>query len=163
MIGLARRGEGEVVVLGTAGRAESDGARLEGLFTAGREAEWTEFLADCGKFDAEIDEEIRNGKFTMAELEEQEQSPERLRRWHRDLRHVMSSARPRPPTRSNGSSTVPSGWPTTPSRFPSPAPNVTHRPSARGPRVNIDTHLFQVINDLARDAVAAQDCLELRQ
>jgi hypothetical protein len=33
---------------------------MEALFTADREEEWTEFLADCGKFDAEIDKEIRN-------------------------------------------------------------------------------------------------------
>jgi hypothetical protein len=86
VIELAQRGEGEVVVLDAAGRAEQDAARMEALFTAEREDEWAEFLADCGKFDAEIDKEIRNRKFTMAELEEEEQSLERLRRWHRDLK-----------------------------------------------------------------------------
>jgi len=85
-IELAQRGGGEVVVLDAVGRAERDDGRLEALFTADREEEWTEFLADCGKFDAEIDKEIRNRKFTMAELEEEEQSLERLRRWHRDLK-----------------------------------------------------------------------------
>ncbi|WP_435122922.1 Chromate resistance protein ChrB [Amycolatopsis thermoflava] len=83
---LAGRGGGEVVVLDAAGRAEEDGARLEALFTADREEEWAEFLADCGKFEAEIDKEIAHRKFTMAELEEEEQSLERLRRWHRDLK-----------------------------------------------------------------------------
>lgn len=83
---LAQRGEGEVLVLDATGRAEQDVARLEALFTAERTEEWTEFLADCGKFDAEIDKEIRIGKFTMAELEEEEQSLERLRRWHRDIK-----------------------------------------------------------------------------
>jgi hypothetical protein len=86
VIELAQRGEGEVVVLDAAGRAEQDGARLAELFTADREEELAEFLADCGKFDAEIDKEIRNRKFTMAELEEEEQSLERLRRWHRELK-----------------------------------------------------------------------------
>ncbi|HEV7975709.1 Chromate resistance protein ChrB [Amycolatopsis sp.] len=86
VIELAQRGAGEVVVLDAAGRGEHDGARLEALFTADREEEWAEFLADCGKFDAEIDKEVRNCKFTMAELEEEEQSLERLRRWHRDLK-----------------------------------------------------------------------------
>ncbi|WP_025356967.1 Chromate resistance protein ChrB [Kutzneria albida] len=81
---LAQRGEGEVLVLDAVGREEADSARLEALFTAERAEEWTEFLADCGKFAAEIDKEIRNQKFTMAELEEEEQSLERLRRWHRD-------------------------------------------------------------------------------
>ncbi|GAA1018655.1 MULTISPECIES: Chromate resistance protein ChrB [Amycolatopsis] len=80
---LAERGEGEVITLDA---AERDGSRLVELFTADREEEWTEFLADCGKFDAEIDKEIRIVKFTMAELEEEEQSLERLRRWYRDLK-----------------------------------------------------------------------------
>ncbi|HVW42861.1 MAG TPA: Chromate resistance protein ChrB [Amycolatopsis sp.] len=85
-IELARRGDGEVIVLDAAGRGHTDGARLEALFTAERAEEWAEFLADCGKFDAEIAKEVRNRKFTMAELEEEEQSLERLRRWHRDLK-----------------------------------------------------------------------------
>jgi hypothetical protein len=82
---LAARGDGEVVVLSAAGRNERDAARMRELFTADRTAEWTEFLADCGKFDAEIDKELRIQKLTMAELEE-EQSLERLRRWYRDIR-----------------------------------------------------------------------------
>jgi vacuolar-type H+-ATPase subunit I/STV1 len=86
VIELAERGEGEVVVLEAAGRGETDAARLAELFTAERAAEWAEFLADCGKFDAEIDKEISKGKLTLAELEEEEQSLERLRRWHRDLK-----------------------------------------------------------------------------
>jgi hypothetical protein len=86
VIELARRGEGEVVVLDATGRAEPDAARLQELFTAERGEEWAEFLADCGKFDAEIDKEISKAKFTMAELEEEEHSLERLRRWHRELK-----------------------------------------------------------------------------
>ena len=81
---LAQRGDGEVVVLTAAGRAEPDAVRLEALFTAERYNEWSEFLSECVKFDAEIDKEIRIEKFTLAELEE-EQSLERLRRWHREL------------------------------------------------------------------------------
>jgi hypothetical protein len=83
---LAQRGEGEAIVLEATGRAEGDAARLEALFTEAREAEWAEFLADCAKYEAELDQEIAKGKFTLAELEEEEQSLERLRRWHRDLR-----------------------------------------------------------------------------
>lgn len=82
---LAERGAGEVIVPNAAGRSEADAARLAGLFTEARQAEWAEFVADCGKFDAEIDSEIAKGKFTLAELEEEEQSLERLRRWHREL------------------------------------------------------------------------------
>jgi len=82
---LAERGAGEVTVLTAAGRHEPDAARLEALFTAERDEEWAEFLADCAKFDAQIDKEIRIAKFTMAELEEEEHSLERLRRWYREL------------------------------------------------------------------------------
>jgi hypothetical protein len=62
-----------------------DAARFQAMFTAARSEDWTEFLADCGKFEVEVAKEIRIGKFTLAELEEEEQSLERLRRWHRDL------------------------------------------------------------------------------
>jgi len=50
------------------------------------EAEWAEFLSECTKFDDEIDKEIAIEKFTVAELDEEEQNLDRLRRWHRDLR-----------------------------------------------------------------------------
>ena len=85
-VALAERGDGEAIVVEATGRSEADAARLEVLFTAAREAEWAEFLADCGKYEAELDKEIATAKFTLAELEEEEQSLERLRRWHRDLR-----------------------------------------------------------------------------
>jgi hypothetical protein len=83
---LAERGDGEVVLLDATGRDEANTARLEGLFTAARQAEWTEFVADCGKYEAELDKELRIGKFTLAELDEEEQSLERLRRWYREIK-----------------------------------------------------------------------------
>jgi ChrB-like protein len=86
VIALAARGEGEVVVLDAAGHTDADSAWLEALFSAERTEEWTEFVSDCAKFDAEIDKEIRTRKLTMAELEEEEQSLERLRRWYRDIK-----------------------------------------------------------------------------
>jgi ABC-type branched-subunit amino acid transport system substrate-binding protein len=61
-------------------------AQLEQLFTDQREAEWVEFVADCAKFDAELADEVRKGKLTLAELDEEEQSLERLRRWYRAIR-----------------------------------------------------------------------------
>ncbi|GAA2436749.1 hypothetical protein GCM10010191_59450 [Actinomadura vinacea] len=82
---LTERAEGQAVALHASGRSAEDAARFEAMFTAARSEDWTEFLADCGKFDEEIAKEIRIGKFTLAELEEEEQSLERLRRWHRDL------------------------------------------------------------------------------
>jgi hypothetical protein len=86
VVEMADRGGGEVVTLSANGRSERDGVRLAELFTAVRDQEWAEFIADCGKFDAEIDREISQGKFTLAELEEKEQSLERLRRWHRTIK-----------------------------------------------------------------------------
>ncbi|WP_326771317.1 Chromate resistance protein ChrB [Streptomyces sp. NBC_01445] len=75
---------GQGVALQASGRTAEDAARFREMFTAARTAEWTEFLADCGKFEEEIAKD-RIAKFTLAELEEEEQSLERLRRWHRDL------------------------------------------------------------------------------
>jgi DNA-binding transcriptional regulator PaaX len=82
---LAERAGGEVIALRASGRAEVDATALERLYNESRAAEWTEFLADCAKFEAELAKEIRTQKFTLAELEEEEQSLDRLRRWHRDL------------------------------------------------------------------------------
>ena len=82
---LAERSGGQAVTLSASGRGPADAARFQAMFTAARSEDWTEFLADCGKFEAEIAKEIRIAKFTLAELEEEEQSLERLRRWHRDL------------------------------------------------------------------------------
>ncbi|MCX4822823.1 chromate resistance protein ChrB [Streptomyces sp. NBC_01142] len=76
---------GQGVTLRASGRSDQDAARFREMFTAARSADWTEFLADCGKFEEEIAKEVRVAKFTQAELEEEEQSLERLRSWHRDL------------------------------------------------------------------------------
>jgi hypothetical protein len=84
-IALTEQADGQVVTLNASGRDREDAVRLQGLFGAARSADWAEFLADCGKFEAELAKEIRTAKFTLAELEEEEQSLERLRRWHRDL------------------------------------------------------------------------------
>ncbi|MFE0254305.1 Chromate resistance protein ChrB [Streptomyces sp. NPDC059010] len=82
---LTERAGGEAMSLAATGRGAQDGQRLREMFTAARSADWAEFLADCGKFEQELAKEIRIAKFTLAELEEEEQSLERLRRWHRDL------------------------------------------------------------------------------
>ncbi|MFE0172297.1 Chromate resistance protein ChrB [Streptomyces sp. NPDC059002] len=82
---LADEAGGDVVTLAATGRTDADAARLKELFAVARAEDWAEFLADCGKFEEELAKEIRTAKFTLAELEEEEQSLERLRRWHRDL------------------------------------------------------------------------------
>jgi len=61
-------------------------SQLESLFTEQREAEWVEFLGDCDKYEAELKDEVAKGKLTLAELDEEEQSLDRLRRWFRTIR-----------------------------------------------------------------------------
>ena len=76
---------GQPVVLAVADDGESNG-KLEALFTAHREAEWAEFVSDCGKYEAELAGEVTKGKLTLAELDEEEESLDRLRRWYRAIR-----------------------------------------------------------------------------
>lgn len=77
---------GDLVILHAQGRSREDAERLEALYRTQREQEWAEFRADCDKYLAELDREVAQQKLTLAELEEEEQSAERLRRWYRDLR-----------------------------------------------------------------------------
>ena len=72
---LARRADGTVLVLEAVPLDEATTAWL-----------MAEFTADCGKYEAELAKEQRLGKLTLAELEEEEHSLERLRRWWRDLK-----------------------------------------------------------------------------
>lgn len=65
---------------------EASESRLRALFTEEREAEWAEFLGDCGKYEAELAGEVAKGKLTLAELDEEEHSLDRLRRWYRAIR-----------------------------------------------------------------------------
>ena len=76
---------GRPVVLAVA-EQEASAAQLEELFTAQRVAVWGEFLADCGKYEAELGDEVAKGKLTLAELDEEEQSLDRLRRWYRTIK-----------------------------------------------------------------------------
>jgi hypothetical protein len=80
-----RAAGGRPVVLAVA-EEEASAAQLEALFTVQREAEWAEFVSDCGKYEAELAGEVAKGKLTLAELDEEEQSLDRLRRWYRTIR-----------------------------------------------------------------------------
>lgn len=82
---LVDRADGTLSVFRATGQSDADAATLREAFINARIDEWNEFEADCGKFDAEIDKEFAKEKFTFGELEEEEQSLDRLRRWHRDL------------------------------------------------------------------------------
>ncbi len=86
MVALVGEHEGEVLALAAAAIDESTAARIRTLYDDARRAEWAEFVSECGKCLAELDKEIRHEKFTLAELDEEEQNVERLRRWHRELR-----------------------------------------------------------------------------
>lgn len=83
---LAREGDGVLLGLVATGHSAADSAHIQRLYDETRAEEWTEFRADCQKYLDELDKEQRIGKFTLAELEEEEQSLDRLRRWYRDLR-----------------------------------------------------------------------------
>lgn len=82
---LIARSDGHAFVFDLASR-EDTSATLEGLYTAEREAEWAEFCSECDKAEAELHGEFEKEKFTLAELEEEEQNLDRLRRWYRELR-----------------------------------------------------------------------------
>ena len=91
---LTERGAGSLSVFRAGGYGADDTEGLREAFAAARRDEWVEFVADCGKFDAEIEREIAKEKFTFGELEEEEQSLDRLRRWHRDLQKRDALALP---------------------------------------------------------------------
>src|SRR3954452_8368178 len=86
IVGLVGQQQGEVFAL-TAGAAdEATARRIRALYDDVRRAEWTEFASECAKCLDELNKEIRTEKFTLAELDEEEQNVDRLRRWHRELR-----------------------------------------------------------------------------
>jgi hypothetical protein len=120
---------GQPVVLAVADDQDSV-AQLEALFTAQREAEWSEFLSDCGKYEAELADEVAKGKLTLAELDEEEQSLDRLRRWYRTIRARTCSGRPAPPWPNGGSRNAPRPWKTSPSRSTKPGNGHDRSPAA---------------------------------
>jgi hypothetical protein len=83
---LVQAANGTLLLLSAKGFVDRDVNRLEQLYAAARQEEWSEFDADCHKYLAELDKEEELGKYTLAELEEEEQSLDRLRRWYRELR-----------------------------------------------------------------------------
>lgn len=83
---LCREAGGTFALIDAAPRNEPSAALIANAYKSVRLDEWSEFVADCGKFEQEIAREIQKRKFTFAELEEEEQSLTRLRRWYRDLK-----------------------------------------------------------------------------
>ena len=120
------RGNGELLLL-TTGPADDDAARLRELFTAARADEWAEFTADCGKFTDEIAKEIAKRKFTLAELEEEEQSLDRLRRWFRAIRSKDVFGSPEAASADHSLAGCAKPWTASP---PSSTARCTHDPPA---------------------------------
>ena len=86
LIELVGRHEGEVLTLNAVAGDDVTADRIRGLYDEARRAEWAEFESECAKCLAELQREIVNEKFTLAELDEEEQNVDRLRRWSRELR-----------------------------------------------------------------------------
>jgi hypothetical protein len=57
------------------------GEDIMSLFEADRNQEYDEFLEQCDAFLAELEKECAQGKFTFAELEENEHNLKRLEKW----------------------------------------------------------------------------------
>lgn len=83
---LVARGDGRVLTLDATPHNGLDAELLVAEFNSARAAEWAEFLSECGKFEEEIAKERRIGKLSVAELDEEEHSLDRLRRWWRDIK-----------------------------------------------------------------------------
>ena len=73
---------GETVAVRAEPYSDGDGGRLKDAWNAARDAEYAELTAECGKFLTEIDHEFAIGKFTFAELEEEESELDKLERWY---------------------------------------------------------------------------------
>ncbi len=87
---------GETLVVRAEPLAAADGAQLLDAWNEARAAEYAELASECEKFLAEIDHEFEIGKFTLAELDEEESAFERLQSWHerivgRDLHGASGS------------------------------------------------------------------------
>jgi hypothetical protein len=82
---IVDRAGGQVLVFDVTASEETS-VLLEALYEAERDAEWKEFCSECEKARQELRGEFDKQKFTLAELDEEEQNIDRLRRWYRDLR-----------------------------------------------------------------------------
>ncbi len=81
---IARRVEeygGEASILETTSPTDAWHERMVSRFNAARDEEYEEVVDETERFREEIDRERRKGKFTFAELEDEESNLERLRRY----------------------------------------------------------------------------------
>jgi hypothetical protein len=77
---------GEAMILETRSPDTSWEERTIGRFNAARDEEYEEVVDEAERFREEIDRERRKGKFTFAELEDEESNLERLRKYLAQVR-----------------------------------------------------------------------------
>ncbi len=80
--------EGDAVLLETIGLDFAQEEKLIKRFNTDRNEAYQEFLERCAAFDAEIARESAAGKFTYAELEENEEDLKKLRTWLEKIRKL---------------------------------------------------------------------------
>ena len=73
--------DGEAVLLETVGLDRAQEEKLLARFNADRNEAYQEFLERCAGFEAEIARESAAGKFTFAELEENDEDLKKLASW----------------------------------------------------------------------------------
>lgn len=80
--------EGEAVLLETVGLDSAQEEKLIARFDVDRNEAYQEFLEQCAGFEAEIARESAAGKFTYAELEENDEDLKKLRTWLEKIRKL---------------------------------------------------------------------------
>jgi hypothetical protein len=80
--------EGESVLLETVGLDRIQEEKLIARFDADRNEAYQEFLERCAGFEGEIARESAAGKFTFAELEENDEDLKKLRSWLEKIRKL---------------------------------------------------------------------------
>jgi hypothetical protein len=79
---------GEAVLLETVGLDRAQEQKLIARFNIDRDEAYQEFLEQCAGFEAEIARESAAGKFTYAELEENDEDLKKLRTWLDKIREL---------------------------------------------------------------------------
>jgi hypothetical protein len=80
--------DGEAVLLETNGLDHGQEEKLLARFNADRDEAYREFLQRCDGFEAEIARESAAGKFTFAELEENDEDLKKLASWLEKIRKL---------------------------------------------------------------------------
>ena len=81
LLAFVKQNEASGQIFRVQGLSQAIEGDLIARFAVERSQEYDEFLEQCDKLVAEIEKETRKKKFTFAELEENEQNVQRLRKW----------------------------------------------------------------------------------